>query len=290
MTSKRSAASSTANSFYPNVAKRRNNDEGGVSLFPFMSILACLIGILTLMISVTMQVNQMNKKGQTEEEMARAVANRDLRKKTEVAMMETADLEAKLKKEKSTAAEMEKLEDRKIVLRDKLDEIRKATSPNNTDEALQKLVENLKAEISRLKQERPPLQKQLESLQAELRKRKEPPKVVESVIIRPGGVGSRAAKNLFFVECNSTGIVLMHDDGRSIPVSKAAIPTNAEYGKLLDEVKRTRDSMVLFLIRKSGNESYLWAAGIAETKFEVTTGKLPIPNEGKIDLSLFSQK
>ena len=45
--------------------------------------------------------------------------------------------------------------------------------------------------------------------------------------------------------------------------------------------------MVLFLIRKSGNEAYLWAAGLAETKFKVTTGKLPIPNDGEIDLSLF---
>lgn len=45
--------------------------------------------------------------------------------------------------------------------------------------------------------------------------------------------------------------------------------------------------MVLFLVRKSGNDAYLWAAGHAESKFEVLTGKLPVPKDGEIDLSLF---
>jgi hypothetical protein len=70
-------------------------------------------------------------------------------------------------------------------------------------------------------------------------------------------------------------------------ISKASIGKNDDYNSLLEEVTRTRDSMVLFLVRKSGNNSYLWAAGWAESKFEVTTGKLPLPNDGSIDLSLF---
>ena len=267
--------------------KRRNNNDGGVSLFPFMSILACLIGILTLMISVSMRANQANQEGKTEEEMARAIANRDLRKKADDAQQESVKLEARLIKEKSTAAEMAKLEDHTIVLKTQLDEIRKAKNPQETDAELQKLVENLKQEITRFKQERPPLNQKLAALQEELKKRKEPPKVVESVIIRPGGIGSREARNLFFVECTSTGIILHSDGSASKPISTAAIETNEEYNNLLEKVKRTRDSMVLFLIRKGGNSSYLWAAGVAETKYKLNTGKLPVPNEGNIDLSLF---
>jgi hypothetical protein len=268
------------------VARRRSNDDG-VSLFPFMSILACLIGILTLMISVSMQVNQMNQEGKTEEETARAVANRDLRKKAEDARMEASKLEERLVEEKSSAAELAKLEDRTIVLKIKLDEIQKAKTPEETDASLQKLVENLKQEIALLQQERPPLDRKLAELLEELKKRKEPPKVVESVIIRPGGVGSREARNLFFVECTSTGIILHSHEGLSKPISTAAIETSEEYNNLLEKVKRTRDSMMLFLIRKGGNPSYLWAAGTAETKYQLNTGKLPVPNEGNIDLSLF---
>ena len=269
------------------MAKRRNNNEVGVSLFPFMSILACLIGILTLMISVTMKAKEMDRKGRTEEENARAIANRDLRQKVATLTKETAKLEAQLKREKSTAAQMAILEDHGIVLKTKLDEIAKAKDPDETNAALQKIVENLKTEITQLKKERPPLSKQLAALREELRKRKQPPKVVESVIIRPGGIGSREARNLFFVECTSTGIIPQSAGAPSPPISTATIETNEEYHNLLKKVKRTQDSMVLFLIRKGGNESYLWAAGVAETKYKLKTGKLPVPNEGKIDLSLF---
>ena len=51
----------------PLIATRR----GAVSLFPFMSILASLIGILTLLIGLSMAVNQ-KKEGMTEEDVKRA--------------------------------------------------------------------------------------------------------------------------------------------------------------------------------------------------------------------------
>ncbi len=107
---------------------------------------------------------------------------------------------------------------------------------------------------------------------------------------RPGRIGSRTARNVFFVECNSTGITIMEEDKEPLKISKAAIGKNDSYNNFLQEVRKTRDSMVLYLVRKSGNDSYLWAAGWAESKFEVNTGKLPIPNDGKIDLSLFNQQ
>jgi hypothetical protein len=51
----------------PLIATRR----GAVSLFPFMSILASLIGILSLLIGLSMAVNQ-KKEGMTEEDVKRA--------------------------------------------------------------------------------------------------------------------------------------------------------------------------------------------------------------------------
>lgn len=268
------------------MARRRNNSEGGVSLFPFMSILACLIGILTLMISVSMQLKQIDNVGRTEEEKARATENRDLVKAIEKIEKEIVKLEEKLQKEKATSAELAKLEDRKIILKTQLDEA-EATDPEKTDAELQKLIEQMKAEIVSLKNSRPPLNKRLEELKAELAKRKDPPKPVESVVIKPGGTGVSAASKLFFVECNSTGIVLLTGPGSPKIIPTAAIPNSTDYNAFLEEVKRTRDSMVLFLIRKSGNGAYAWSAGVAESKFEVLIGKLPVPNDGTIDLSLF---
>lgn len=269
------------------MARRRKNNEEAVSLFPFMSILACLIGILTLMISVSMQVKEKETEGRTEEEKALALENRDLKKQVEAITEAIRNAEEKLKKENSSSSELAELKDKKIVLKNKLDDLSKAKDPKNTDAALQKTIELLRSEIASLAKERPPLVKRQEELQKEIAARRNPPKKVESVQVRPSGSGVRMAARIFFVECNSTGIVLIGSgDGEKV-IATGAIANSTDYGSFLEEVKRTRDSMVLFLMRKEGNAAYAWAAGIADSKFEVRTGKIPIPNNGKIDLSLF---
>lgn len=255
-----------------------------------MSILACLIGILTLMISVSMQVKQKETEGRTAEEKALALENLDLKKQVDIITQTILKAEEKLKKDNSASSQLALLKDQRIVLKDKLDELSKAKDPVNSDAALQKTIELLRAEIAALTKERPSLLKKQEELAKELAARKKPPEKVESVVVRPGGSGVRSASRLFFVECNSTGIILIDERGNETPVATGAIPNNAAYSSYLEEVKRTRDSMVLFLIRKQGAAAYAWAAGVAENKFEVKTGKLPIPNNGKIDLSLFRKK
>jgi hypothetical protein len=269
------------------VAKRRKNNEEAVSLFPFMSILACLIGILTLMISVSMTVKQKETEGRTEEEKALALQNRDLKKQAAAISEAIRKAEEKLKKDNSASSQLAELKDRKIVLREKLDKLPK--DPTKTDAALQKTIELLRAEIAALKKDRPPLVKRQEELEKEIAARKKPPEKIESVQVRPSGSGVRMAARIFFVECNSTGLVLIGPGNGNKVVATGAIAKSTDYASFLEEVKRTRDSMVLFLIRKEGATSYAWAAGVAENQFEVRTGKIPIPNNGKIDLTLFRQ-
>ena len=269
--------------------RRRQSEEGGVSLFPFMSILASLIGVLTLLISVNMIIKENERDNITQEELDRAQENQKLKKQAEQVQQELTQLQERLEKEKSTAVELEKLKERSISLTAKIEELEKAKNPEETDAELQKILENLRKETTAIEREQPTLEERKQELLAEIEKRKIPPKPNEKVVIRPGGVGSRTARNVFFVECNSTGIVIRREDQQPVTVSTAAIPDNDQYGAFLEEVKRTRDSMVLFLVRRAGNEAYLWAAGHAETKFEVRTGKLPVPKDGEIDLSLFDK-
>jgi hypothetical protein len=271
------------------VARRPQDKENGVSLFPFMSILACLIGILTLMISVMLQVQQMEKSGRTEEEMERAFRNRDLLAQADDQKKVIEELKKELVKEKATVSEMAKVEDAKIVITMKLENLQKAKAPKLTDVALQKQVENLIKETKAIRLERPPLSKRLKALQDELKSRKEAPKPKGSVVVQPRGIGERGPDEIFFVECNSTGIVLLDAEGGPKTISTAAIRNSGVYHEYLDQVKKTRESMVLFLIRKSGNPSYGWAVSTAELKYKLPTGKLPIPNDGNIDLSNFKR-
>ena len=54
------------------MAKRRSSEGGEVSLFPFLSILACLIGALVLMIVVLVMSQVGKAEGRSAEEIKRA--------------------------------------------------------------------------------------------------------------------------------------------------------------------------------------------------------------------------
>ena len=76
-----------------------------------------------------------------------AVENRDLRKAIGELAAERKELEQRMAKERSTVAEMMRIQDRMIVLRDKLKELEKTRDLAKTDAELQKTAENLKKEI-----------------------------------------------------------------------------------------------------------------------------------------------
>ncbi len=267
------------------MGRRRIADDGGVSLFPFMSILACLIGILTLMISVMSRLKEMDQEGRTEEEMARAVVRRDLTAEAKKLEREIAKLDERMKTERASAAELEKLEDRQIVLRDELEELSKAKGKSDVE--LQKVAELLKRELAALRKEQPALVKRVEELQRKIKERKEAPEPPKSVQVRPGGTSLYKASTIYFVECHSTGLNLLDKGRKPVRVTTGAIANSAEYRDFLTRVKKSRDPMVLYLIRKEGFPAYRWAAHEARERFELRTGKLPLPNNGPIDLSLF---
>ena len=60
--------------------------------------------------------------------------------------------------------------------------------------------------------------------------------------------------------------------------------------KAISKAATIKDGQIVFLMRKAGNASYRWAAGIAQTTYGLNVGKLPIPNDGEIDLSLFYKR
>ena len=274
------------------MAKRASNAGGGVSLFPFLSVLACLIGILTLMISVTIAVKSLETAGRDKDELARAKENQALLARQRNLQKELAALKTTVKTHHAAAVELQELEDRRIVLRRKLDEqsaLLKPPAP--TDKALQKLVETVVDTIEALRKERPTLEKKLADLKAELERRKiKPDREPPPILVRPGGTGSANIALVSFVECDSSGIVIHRRNGPRTNVSLAAIGTDPAFNKFLEEAKGQRGSMILFLLRDTGNPAYVRAAGWAEHQFQLRTGKLPLPGKGEVDLSLFFKK
>ncbi len=271
----------------PLIATRR----GAVSLFPFMSILASLIGILTLLIGLSMAVNQ-KKEGMTEEDVKRAQEAKSLafllkQKKSELDKSKPIPTKNNL-----DALELEKLKLMLLALEQQKNELDKVKiSPEDELKAKIQLYSEEKIAIEK---GHPPMEKKIEELKAKVAALKEKPVPKESVKIKPPKIGVKAPRNLFFVECNSTGIVLRGtaDETKAIPFESIKAGTSVEFHDYCVNAKQSsgEDYVILFLVRKGGVLSYNYANALAELDFKVKTSKLPVPNDGKIDLSGFRLK
>ena len=262
---------------------------GGVSLFPFLSILASVIGILTLMISLVSKIRDQPAKERDPQEVARAEEHAAIQREIKTRTAELARIESELKKRDGAFVELEELQDKRVVLRRQLDAAK--AKPGRSDAELQKLVENLLAQIAALKKERPALEKRVAELKAELASRKiKPDSKPPPVVVRPGGSGVARGTKVIFIECHGSGVNILRRDGPKVAISTAAIPTEPALAKAMNEAKSTPGSLVLFLIRANGYWTHQTAAGWAESTFQVRTGKLPIPGSGEIDLSFFDPK
>lgn len=267
---------------------KRKSSESSVSLFPFLSILCCLIGLLTLMIKIISDIKAMER-GQNQEQIASALEHQKLQKEITKKQADREEIIKKISEKGETAVQMRELDERRLVLRRELDKA-KATDAQDSDIALQRRIEALLEQIAKMIKERPPLDTKIAELTKELEQRKidlnaKPPPVV----VQPRGSGSGDDLNLRFIECEADGIVIRNADGTKTSVSTAAITTEPALAKFFNDAKADRKSLVLFLIRMDGNSTYQIAAGWAENQFELRTGKLPIPNKGDIDLSKFTR-
>lgn len=261
------------------------SERGEVSLFPFMSILASLIGILTLLIALSMAANQ-KKEGMTQEEIERAKDHKSLellvKKKKEDLESSKKDInEASL-----SVMEMEKLKALAIQLQNEMAKFSEARLL--PEDQIKARIQILKDEKIAIEKEQPTFQKKIEELQAKVAQLKELPEPRESVKVIPPKLGSKLPRNLFFAECTSSGIILRGANDEQIPISLASLKAKSpEFTKFCNDAKKTgEDHMVLFLVRPGGVESYEWASASAILDYKVRVGKLPIPNTGgKLDLS-----
>ena len=267
------------------MARRRKDSGEGVSLFPFLSILACLIGILTLMISVMSQLNTADTAGQSEEDIARAKKRTQLISIAEGMEVEIKDLDERIKKERSSAATLQKLREQRASAEKKLQQLEKmqGQSPNS----LKKASEKHRQEIASLIKNKQELEKKAKEIRDEITARKNAPEPPKSVQVRPGGSGNNRPSAVFFVECDDKGITLIRKGHKPQRVATEDIAKSSNYRDFLTKIKTVRDPMVLYLIRRSGYSTYRWAAHEAIEKHGIRTGKLPLPNDGELDLSMF---
>lgn len=260
---------------------RRRREGLEVSLFPFLSVLACVIGALTLILA-SMAVSHV---GGSALEGVRLGEQIDRAQAALVeASMELDALEERLKTVQAKAADQARLQDRLTGL---------GLSPEIDLEELESLVDErrraseaaqLVARRDRLQAKRKALEQRVEGLRADVDARSDARHDL-AMRIAPAGVGP--AYRPYFAECTE-GYVEVHTTRSdfSYRVPKEDVLRGTDFQRFLRRIRVLRNVKLVFLIRPEGVETFQLAATAAQ-RLDVPYAKLPLPGDGELDFSAF---
>lgn len=270
---------------------RRKNSGAEISLFPFLSILVCVIGCLTMIIVFInlIQMSQVEGKEPEEVEVAKEYVEVDkkqdedqkkldkLRQLMETLIQDQEDLRSKrekLRRLKELLTSNEQIDSLRDELIAKLNQLLKMNKKLGTDK------EELLAEIAKLKKE--------------IEQRKLPP---EAAALRVQSSGSSANVEPYFVEI-ADKTILIHTSLTEPPVEipSASLKSSKEFLDLLKKIAEKPYRKLIFLVRgnaasvanyNSVNSTVTGFNRASGTK--ILPGKLPLPGEGKVDLTVFAE-
>jgi hypothetical protein len=273
------------------MAKRANSSGGSVNLFPFLSILICIIGCLTLIIVVINLIAMGKGEGRTSEEVERAREYLLIKKEKEEKQAEQdklrIDIENIIQQNKDIITKRDKL----VTLKSMLE----------NQEEIDKSREELIAKFNLLKNTNKKLiadeiflQEEIKKKEEEIAKRETPP---EAAALRVRPSGSSANTKPFFAEISERGVYLH----RSLTAEPVAIPVaslnqSEDFINLLKAIAKEPYNRLIFLVRgspgavKTLNDASQIVSGFNRANgTEIIPGRLPLPGEGKVDLQMFAQ-
>jgi hypothetical protein len=284
------------------MARRRGGEDEGVSLFPFLSIIACVIGVLTLLIS-TLSLAQMGT-----EDVASLEQYEKIKQELEELQAEIERLKGQLgeealqranamdERQRALAAARERLDQllkQIIALRQLLAELEQQTkktesgAPKDATDAtvMRDELATLKSRMEQLEEDLTGQKEQLAQLEKELEKRNKPPEEAE-VSVLPSGSG--LGFEPLFVEC-AGGSVVIHQGDQPQRIRAADLGQDEDFLRLLAMVAASEKKSIVFLLRDNGLGTYRTAGGLADMH-EARHGKLPVIGQGRLDLSYFTKK
>ena len=276
------------------MAQRRQSEGGEVSLFPFLSILACLIGALVLMIVVLVMAQVGKAEGRSAEEIKRAQDYIQMKK--DIAEREKLDvvLKEKIAVLEEVKKQMEERQQRFVKLRKLLDTSKEIQETNmKLSQQMQKELDDLLLELEGLKKQQAESKAEIAKLMAEIKARQVPEdKKIPPVVVQPSGGGMAEDTKVFFVEASGGALKILSAWGTEdyrLPANAETVLGDVAYNHFLTEVAKIPKALVLFLIRDDGQGAFNNGAGRADNDYKVRIGKLPIPGRGVLDLKTFDK-
>jgi hypothetical protein len=244
-----------------------------ISLFPFMSVLACTIGVLVMLL-VAMSLASVGASRSAE--LSRAASKESREADTRAIAEETA------------------LVDRAEALWSKVDagleahglapglsatSIARLLEKDHEGDQLVRSLEEIEAERRALEKDRDKIETTIEVLQSR--------RTTLPILIDPTGLSRRFEP--YFIECDADGATLYRaTDDYSYFVPKEDLSANGDFGRYQRRVKAMPGALVVLLVRPDGIDTYNRAETVLRNA-DIRVASLPLPGQGKLDWSLLRQ-
>ena len=265
------------------MARRPPAADDDISLFPFLSIIACVIGVLTMMIS-TLALAQMDNKDVAKIEAYEKAQNELNKADEEIARIKQL-LAEKLGPDAATVRENVVEDEQQLKeLAKQLEDVQKRLAEQEKvkiviptlDPSQRETASSMQAELTSLKEELAQMEKDLSEREAANESK---------VSVLPPGSGQDFTPR--FVEC-ADGAILLHTVDPPKLIRAANMVTDKDFLTLLGQVANSPSQSIVFLVRSDGLNTYRAAKQIC-TEREIRNGKIPVVGKGRIDLSAFAE-
>ncbi|MFK8114186.1 MAG: hypothetical protein AB8B91_18435 [Rubripirellula sp.] len=258
-----------------------NDDE--ISLFPFLSIIACVIGVLTMMIATlalaqtdTPDIAMIEEFEQKEKELKKSDEKIEELQR-EVAVSNSSALEMRDQK-KLLDMTIDELQ----AMLEELEKIEKELAEQGKVKIVIPMLDpKLRESAADMQSEAQALKEQIAQLEAELNDRKD--KSEAKVTVLPQGSGLSFTPH--FVEC-AAGAIVMHNLSPPKRVRTADVVKDEDFIRLMELVLNGKDDSIVFMLRSDGLGTFRAVKRICDDR-EIRNGKIPVVGKGRIDLSAF---
>lgn len=259
------------------MARRRRREDTAVALFPFLSVLACVIGTLTLLLSA-LAVGHMGGSSAEEIWLSERLQTAEIflaggRARLEELEAQLADHSERARREQELGRRLEGLG---LEPELSLEELEERVS-------LEMQAKEFEERRGQLRQEHLALIERVRRKSVELEDR-ETRRAGAPIIIDPSGVGRDQVPYLVLCAADYVELFFLSGDtyGR-FPVDQ--LEYEPDFKRFLKRVGVISDALVIFMIRPDGMKTYSTASRIAD-KLSVRNAKLPLPGTGELDFSL----
>ena len=245
-------------------------DSPSVSLFPFMSVLACTIGVLSLLLAA-MSVRAVGASSASrvaiEEAAEKRAANRVVleRNREEQARVDAkwADVDQALRARGLKAGLGP-------------DEINAWIDRGRQRDRLWAALSDVEAKLAEVEEDREGVETTIEVLES---RRETLP-----ILIDPTGLAPHLKP--WFIECDEGGATAYRaSDGLEYFIPRESLEASGDFGRYLRRVRAMTGAIIVLLVRPDGLATSQQASGVIAAA-GIRVARLPLPGSGELDWSL----